>query len=80
MKINIIKQLAEEFDHETLLQLTTELENGDPLSKEVGGDDEGEQLTHLLAASWIVEQMAANNTELKTELRNYTSRVRSSIS
>jgi hypothetical protein len=80
MKINAIKQLVEQYNLETIQTLTNQLENGEELSKEVGGEDEGEQLTHLLGASWILEQMQENGTDMKTELRNFTARVRDSIS
>jgi len=80
MKINAIKELVEAHDIDALKALETQLENGEALSHPVHGDDEGEQLTHLLGAIWIKEQMAANNSDFKTELRNFTSRVRDSIS
>jgi uncharacterized protein (DUF2267 family) len=80
MKVNVIKKLAEELDLETIQKLTQQLEEGESLTHEVEGDDEGEQLTHLLGAAWIREQMQQNGTDLKTELRNFTSRVRNSIS
>jgi uncharacterized protein (DUF2267 family) len=80
MKVNVIKKLAEELDLETIQKLTNQLEEGESLTHVVEGDDEGEQLTHLLGAAWIREQMQQNGTDLKTELRNFTSRVRNSIS
>lgn len=80
MKVNVIKKLAEELDLETIQKLTNQLEEGQSLTHEVEGADEGEQLTHLLGAAWIREQMQQNGTDLKTELRNFTSRVRNSIS
>ncbi len=80
MKINAMKELVEAHNIAELNALTTQLENGEPLSHPVHGDDEGEQLTHLLGAVWIKEQMALNNSEFKTELRNFSSRVRESIS
>ena len=80
MKINAIKELVETHSTEVIISLTTQLENGEPLSHPVHGDDEGEQLTHLLGAAWIKEQMALHNSEFQTELRNFTARVRGSIS
>lgn len=79
MKINVVKKLAEEYDIEKMNHLVGQLENGETLSHPVEGDDEGEQLTHLLGATWILEQMKANNTDLRTELRNFAGRVRESI-
>jgi hypothetical protein len=80
MKINAIKELVENYSIETIEQLTAQLENGEALSHPVGGDDEGEQLTHLLGASWILTQIKEKGTDFKTELRNFTARVRDSIS
>ena len=80
MKINAIKDLVENYSIEVIESMTTQLENGEPLSHPVGGDDEGEQLTHLLGASWILQQMREKGTDFKTELRNFTARVRDSIS
>jgi hypothetical protein len=80
MKVQEIKELVEGHTIEALNMLTEQLENGEPLAHHVGGNDEGEQLTHLLGAAWIKEQMQANGTDFKTELRNYTARVRTSIS
>ncbi len=36
---------------------------------EIKGDDEGEQLTHILAAVYIKEHMAEHGSDLKTALR-----------
>ena len=80
MKINAVKQLVEQYDLETLRKLQDELENEQPLSVPVEGDDEGEQLTHILGAIWIKEQVAQNGTDTRVELRNFAARVRESIS
>lgn len=80
MKVNVVKQLAETHSIQALTENLLLIENGEPLSIEVGGDDEGEQMTHLLGAIWILEQMMVNSTDLKTELRKFTARVRNSIS
>ena len=79
MKINVVKKLVEDYDCQKLNQLIEELENGEPLSHPVEGDSEGEQLTHLLGAAWIHEQMLENETDVRTELRNFAARVRESI-
>ncbi|MDQ3073329.1 MAG: hypothetical protein M3Q97_08720 [Bacteroidota bacterium] len=80
MKVNEIKQLTEKYDLPTLQELQGEIENDKPLSHEVPGNDEGEKLTHILAAIWIHEQVTANQSDIKTELRNFAARVRTSIS
>jgi hypothetical protein len=80
MKINVIKELVEKYSIDTIEAMTAQLENGEPLSHPVGGDDEGEQLTHLLGAGWILKQIREKGTDMKTELRNFAARVRDSIS
>lgn len=80
MKIPAIKHLVDTYDHETLHDIQEKLENEILCEQEVQGNDEGEKLTHVLAAIWIKDMMQANGTDFKTELRNFTSRVRTSIS
>jgi hypothetical protein len=46
----------------------------------IEGDDEGEQLTHVLAAIFIQEYIAENDSDIKTALREYAIKVRKSIS
>ncbi len=46
----------------------------------IEGDDEGEQLTHVLAAVFIKEKMETEGLDYLTALRQYTLRVRTSIS
>ncbi len=48
-------------------------------SIEIGGDDEGEQLTHILASIYIKEKMEQNNTPFNQALRDFSQRVRNSI-
>ena len=45
----------------------------------IAGEDEGEQLTHVLAAIYIKEHMEEHGSDLKTALREYTLKVRNSI-
>ena len=53
---------------------------GEPLGIEVGGADEGEQLTHIMAAMEVLKDVQENGSDPKEALRNYTKRVRESIS
>ncbi len=46
----------------------------------IEGYDEGEKLTHVLAAIWIKEEMVKENLEFPAALREYTKKVRTSIS
>jgi hypothetical protein len=79
MKIPVIKTIVEQYQLEELKKGEEQLMNGEALTIEVGGDDEGEQLTHILAAIWIKEHMQQYSSDYKTALRAYTEKVRSSI-
>ncbi|MEX0966065.1 MAG: hypothetical protein WD077_02425 [Bacteroidia bacterium] len=80
MKISVIKQLAETHEVATLKKLEDDLVEGRSMEYEVGGEDEGEQLTHILGAIWVKEQMKINGSDMRTEIRNFSGRVRGSIS
>ena len=80
MKIPVIKGLVETTSLDALRQAEEDLLEERPLQIEVGGDDEGEQLTHIFAAIYILEQMANEGLEFKQALRAYTQKVRTSIS
>ena len=80
MKIPVIKKITEAYSLEELQKAEMALYNEKKLEIEIGGDDEGEQLTHVLAAVFIKEHMAEHGSDLKTALREYTLKVRNSIS
>ncbi|HEX2901180.1 MAG TPA: hypothetical protein VHS96_15785 [Bacteroidia bacterium] len=79
MKLPEIKKLVENHDLATLAAAEEQLMEGEPLGIEVGGADEGEQLTHIIAAMEILRDVQENGTDLKDALRSYTKRVRDSI-
>jgi hypothetical protein len=79
MKIPAIKKLVETQSMDALLAAEAAIVDEQPLAIEVEGDDEGEQLTHVLAAVWILNHMQDNGTDFKTSLREYTKKVRVSI-
>jgi hypothetical protein len=79
MKIPVIKMLVETYSTADLKKGEEQLMNGDALAIDVEGHDEGEQLTHIIAAIWIKDHMEQNNSDYKTALRAYTEKVRSSI-
>jgi hypothetical protein len=79
MKIAAIKELVEKHDIATLQQAEELLCNGEALPIEVKGDDEGEQLTHILAAAEILAAMQNEGKDLRTALREFSERVRKSI-
>lgn len=79
MKIPAVKNLVERY---TLAEVTLAEEailEGLVPEIEIEGEDEGEQLTHAFAAKFILEQMN-EGVDFKTALRNFTSKVRNSIS
>ena len=80
MKIPAIKKLLEKYDQAVLRDAEARLAEDIPLDIEVEGEDEGEQLTHVIAAIYIKEMMERDKVDFKTALRDYTSRVRDSIS
>lgn len=79
MNISIIKKLAEEQPLDLLKEAEHCLTEGLELPFAVEGSDEGEQLTHLLAAIWIKEEML-KGTDLRSAIRLYSQKVRNSIS
>lgn len=80
MKIPVIKKLVEGHDMETLAAAEEAILNEEQPDIAVDGEDEGEQLTHVIAALEIHRNMERESLDMKTALRNYTRRVRKSIS
>ncbi|MCB9257201.1 MAG: hypothetical protein H6579_08735 [Chitinophagales bacterium] len=81
MKIPAIKKLIEaNYTLEMLDEAEIAIINEEEPQIEVEGDDDGEQLTHLFAAKWILEDMQERAVDFKSSLRAYTEKVRNSIS
>jgi hypothetical protein len=80
MKLPIIKSLAEGQTLESLKQAEQLILNGESLPFEVGGEDEGEQLTHISGAIDILERVKNEGIDLRTAIRGFSERVRNSIS
>ena len=80
MKIPSIKKIAETFSVADLRKAETAMLDGETPEIHIEGDDEGEQLTHIIAAIEIKGQMVTDNIPFPKALRNYTQRVRNSIS
>ena len=81
MKIPAIKKIVEAgYSLEMLDEAEEALINEQQPSIEIEGEDDGEQLTHIFAAKWIMEDMQSSGNDFKTSLRNYTQKVRNSIS
>jgi hypothetical protein len=80
MKLPVIKTVVESYSLAQLAAAENSLLNEEPLEINVEGDDEGEQLTHVLAAIAIKEAMKNEGINYAQALRQYTARVRTSIS
>lgn len=80
MKIPSIKKIAELYSIDDLRSAELALLEEQTPKIDIEGSDEGEQLTHILAALEIKEQMEKDGVPLPKALRNYTLRVRNSIS
>lgn len=80
MKIPAIKKAVEQYSLDQLRKAEADLYEEKALEIEIEGEDEGEQLTHVLAGIWIKETMIEKGMDFKEALRSYTLRVRNSIS
>jgi hypothetical protein len=80
MKLPVIKQLTEVYSVDELHSAEEAILNEETPSISIDGEDEGEQLTHCMAAIWIKTEMQKNNLDFRSAMRAYTNRVRKSIS
>lgn len=80
MNIASIKFATEKYSIEQLKQAENELLEEQALSIQIEGNDEGEQLTHILAAIYCKEVMAKEGINLNQAVRQYSVKVRQSIS
>lgn len=79
MKIPAIKKLVETCSIDQLKDAEAALCDEQKPSIDIEGDDEGEQLTHILASIYIKEKMD-EGTPFNQALRDFSQRVRKSIS
>jgi hypothetical protein len=80
MQIPVIKKIVEQYSLKELQKAENDLVEEKPIAIEVEGEDEGEQLTHVIAAIWVKEEMEKEGIPLNKAVRNYTVKVRKSIS
>lgn len=80
MQISAIKTTASSYSLEQLKEAENSLLEEQPIAIEVEGEDEGEQLTHILAAIWVKEFMRQHDVNISKAIREYTVKVRNSIS
>ncbi len=79
MKIPAIKKLVETYSVKELETAEIAITEGEVPKIEIEGSDEGEQLTHVIAAVWIHYEMDKHKLDFKDALREYTKKVRESI-
>jgi hypothetical protein len=80
MKLPAIKKLVETYTLDECRKAEEQLLNGEHPSIFIEGDDEGEQLTHILGAIDILERVQHEGKDVKVALREFFERVRNSIS
>ncbi len=80
MQVSIIKFLAENYSLIELRNAEEALLNENQPEIEINGNDECEKLTHVLATIEILVSMEANKTDLRQCIREFSQRVRNSIS
>ena len=80
MKIPSIKKLVDQYSLAQLKAAEAAMLEEQPLAIVVEGDDEGEQLTHIMAAQFIKQEMEQKGLDYLAALRSYSGRVRNSSS
>jgi hypothetical protein len=79
MKIPAIKKLVETQTIASLMQAEELLIEEQQPDFEIEGNDDGEKLTHVFGAIWILNHMNDHGSDFKTALREFTQKVRVSI-
>jgi hypothetical protein len=79
MNIAIIKSLVDQYSVSQLQSAEEALLNEAPLPISVEGKDEGEQLTHILAAIFCKQEMEKTGMNINLAVRAFSQRVRDSI-
>ena len=80
MKVPAIKKLVETQTIDSLIEAEALLIEEQQPAFEIEGDDDGEKLTHVFAALWILNHMKENGSAFPAALREFTQKVRVSIS
>lgn len=79
MRTAALKELVERYNIDQLKQAEEALLDEQTPDIDLGPDEPGDQLTHVIGAIEIKKQVLAGTDE-KTALRNFIQRVRNSIS
>lgn len=80
MKIPAIKKLVETYTIAQLQEAENSMMEEQKPAIDIEGDDEGEQLTHVLASIYIKDKMENEGVVFNQALRDFSQRVRKSIS
>lgn len=80
MQISVIKKLVETYSLVQLHDAEAAMMEEQKPSIEVEGKDEGECLTHVLASIYIKDKMENHGIAFNQALRDFSQRVRNSIS
>ena len=79
MQVPVIKKLVEIHTVEDLEEAEAAILDEQVPTIEIEGEDDGEQLTHVMAAIWIIEKMEKDQIPFGKAMRDYTAKVRESI-
>ena len=79
MKIPAIKHLVETQTIDSLREAEDLLIDEKQPGFEIAGDDDGEKLTHVFAAIWVLNHMQDHGATFPVALREFTKKVRVSI-
>ncbi len=79
MKIAEVKRLATSFSHEQIEQAVSAFEVERQNILEVSGENDGEKMSHLLAASFVRKQID-KGLDINSAVREYSKRVRAILS
>lgn len=80
MKVPALKKLVENYTLQQCIDAEQQLLEGEKPTIEIEGEDEGEQLTHILGAIDILTRVKEEGKDIKTATREFIDRVRNSIS
>lgn len=80
MKTTAIKKLVESYTITQLLEAEKAITDEQIPEIDIDGEDEGEQLTHVLASIYIKTKMEKEGIAFNMALRDFSQRVRKSIS
>lgn len=76
MKVLAIRNLVENYTLPQLHEAEAAIIQEKPVRIDVEGTNEAERLTHLIAATWILEEMRTRRVEFPDALCEYSKRVR----